>query len=104
MLQRNYIIAVGGAGSFGSPELESGSQIISVASPTITASPARYVGWSKIWGLAQAGANCSPAQTSPSTASPAINPEAVRTPEFSTRAIWAPLNPRRLATQSPSER
>ena len=39
-----YIIAVGGAGSLGSPALVSGSQIINRASRAITATPARYVG------------------------------------------------------------
>ena len=37
-------------------------------------------------------------------ASPAISPEAVSTPAFSTRAFCAWLKPRRWATQSPSER
>src|SRR6266567_8798423 len=37
----NYIIAVGGAGSLGSPALVSGSQIIKAASTAITIIPAR---------------------------------------------------------------
>jgi len=36
-----HIIAVGGAGSFGSPALESGSQIIKAARAIITPIPAK---------------------------------------------------------------
>jgi len=39
-----YIIPTGGAGSFGSPPLESGIRIISTANATMTAIPARYEG------------------------------------------------------------
>ena len=39
--QAIHIIAVGGAGSFGSPALESGSEIIKAAKPIITPAPAR---------------------------------------------------------------
>src|ERR1700693_3594269 len=99
----DYIIAVGGAGSLGSPALDSGNRIINVARAIITMSPTRYDGLVKICGRAQAGANCNPAQTSPSTASPAINPEAVRTPALSTRAFCASLNTRRRGIQSPTE-
>src|SRR5690242_18374957 len=99
-----YIIAVGGAGSLGSPALESGRKIIKAANPIITARPVRYEGWLKNCGLAHAGANCKPAQTRPSTASPAISPEAVSTPAFSTRAFCASLKPRRCAAQLPTDR
>src|SRR5580692_11199210 len=37
----HYMMAVGGAGSFGSPALESGNQIIRPASRTMTPIPAR---------------------------------------------------------------
>src|SRR5258708_1164661 len=82
-----HIIPTGGAGSLGSPALQIGIRIISRARATIPAIPARYDGSLKICGLAHLGANCSPAQTSPSSASPAMSPEAVRTPAFSTRAL-----------------
>ena len=36
----HYMIAVGGAGSFGSPALEIGTRIMRIASPTITTTPA----------------------------------------------------------------
>src|SRR5580658_4011561 len=105
----HYIIAVGGAGSLGSPAAETGTKIIKAAKPTNTIiPPTRYDGSLKIcggWlGAPHDGTNCNPAQTRPSKASPAISPEATSTPAFSTRAFCALLNPRRLATQSPNER
>src|SRR5271170_7007290 len=106
---KHYIIAVGGAGSLGSPAAETGTKIIRAARPTSTIiPPTRYDGSLKIcggWlGAPHDGTNCNPAQTRPSKASPAISPDATRTPAFSTRAFCALLNPRRLATQSPRER
>jgi hypothetical protein len=41
VIEPNYIIAVGGAGSSGLPALESGSQIIKVVSPSSTIIPPR---------------------------------------------------------------
>src|SRR5712692_8986652 len=102
-----YIMAVGGAGSLGSPALVSGQRIIKAASPTNTTVPARYKGSPKICGGCFGGAQTlarKPAHSRPMSASPAINPEAVRIPEFSTRAACAEFNRRRLATQSPRER
>src|SRR5205085_4311214 len=45
-----------------------------------------------------------PAHSSPKIDSPAIRPDEVNTPAFSTRALCASLKPRRVATQSPSDR
>src|SRR5258708_29421210 len=80
-----YIIAVGGAGSFGSPAADTGKKIIKAARPASTIiPPTRYDGLLKTcggWlGAPHEGTNCHPAQTRPSKASPPINPEATPTP------------------------
>src|SRR5579862_6490911 len=80
-----YIIATGGAGSFGSPAFESGRRTSRPPSIKMTRHPTRYEGSAKIFGSGHS-INRNVAITSPINASPAINPEAVSTPTFSMRA------------------
>src|SRR5215469_4160880 len=99
-----YTIAVGGAGSLGSAALVSGKKIKRTARIAITPSPARYDGRGKICGGTLGAAQMearNPANSRPMSASPAIKPEAVSTPAFSTRARCAPLKLRRFTIQSP---
>src|SRR5690348_2544980 len=82
-IQDDHIIAVGGAGSLGSPALVSGRKIIKAASSPSTTIPARYRGSPNIWGGCFGGAHTDArkaAHNSPMRASPAMSPEAVSTP------------------------
>ena len=85
-----YMIAVGGAGSSGRPALASGIRTITKIS---TASPIRPEiqcafanTFGSVWPVPTMAAI-----TNPQSAYPAINPDAVSTPAFSTRAFWASL-------------
>ena len=100
------MIDFGGAGSSGLPAAVSGNAIISSANNPITTNPTTYSGCEKncqdVILFATAAAHCnqcccasaratSAAQNNPINDSPAISPDAVSTPEFSTRACWASL-------------
>src|ERR1017187_1830490 len=100
---RNYIIAVGGAGSSGLPAFASGTRIITSASTASAASARRNGGvhWTSVTSRPEP---TRAAMSRPHSASPAIRPEAVRTPAFSTRAFCASFKPRRSRNLSVSQR
>src|ERR1035441_4837989 len=87
---RNYIIAVGGAGSSGLPAFASGTRIITSAS-TPSAISAAMKGDVHLKSVTSCPEPTRLAMTNPHRASPAIMPEAVKTPAFSTRAFCASL-------------
>src|SRR6266568_4599534 len=99
-----HIIAVGGAGSLGSPAAVSGNPTIRAARRAMMATPTVYRGCANIVAdvtrLAHPAAECNhaccesdrattAAHSNPKTDSPAISPDAVSTPAFSTRAFCA---------------
>src|SRR5580700_10856734 len=98
-----YMIAVGGAGSFGYPAFFIGIRISAHAIRAITTSPARYDGYLNTSGKGQSS-NLKVAQTSPASDSPAISPDATSTPTFSTRALCASLQPARWRIESVIQR
>src|SRR5271157_3101557 len=92
-LHERHMIAVGGAGSSGLPALASGTRIMTIASTASAPSASRNGGvhWTSVTSWPEP---TRAAMSRPHSASPAIRPEAVRTPEFSTRAFCASFKPR----------
>src|ERR1035441_3596453 len=100
---RNYIIAVGGAGSSGLPAFASGTRIITSAS-TASAASARRNGGAH-WARVPSRPEPTPAAPSrPQTPSPAISPEALRTAPFPAAAFCPWSKPRQSRNLSVSQR